>query len=175
MHTSGIVWTVLAIGGAVAVAVIVRTKWLQSNTLRKCVVLSLVLHAVVAAACACLGGSSPASWGQSESGPMTMLVVTCDDPAEGRRPADAELPSVAAAVDAADVREAQPEVATVTAATVEAIMPPLDHVPLLEVAGMEQSQEQTEPEASEEIEHKETMVATAAMARGWMLPLFVWK
>ena len=47
MHTSGLVWAVLAAGAAVSLAVIVRTKWLQSHTLPKCVLLSVVLHAVV--------------------------------------------------------------------------------------------------------------------------------
>jgi hypothetical protein len=90
MHTHGIVWAVVAVGTAVSLAVIVRTKWLQSHTLPKCVLLSVVLHAVVAVACSCLGWLSPASWGRSDSGPMTMVVVTAEDPVDGLRPSDGD-------------------------------------------------------------------------------------
>ncbi|MFM8704913.1 MAG: hypothetical protein ACKOHG_13790, partial [Planctomycetia bacterium] len=133
MSTSGIVWTLVAFGGAAAVWAIVRTKWLQTHTLPKCVLLSVVLHAVVAAVCSCLGGLAPASWGRNDTGPMTMLVVAEEEPA------DELLPAAAAAV----LEDAQPDIvaetpmaATVTVARAEVLEnPPPDHVPLLDVAG----------------------------------------
>ena len=167
MHTSGIVWAVLAAVFAVAVAVIVRTKWLQSHTLPKCVLLSVVLHGLLAAVCTCLGGLSPASWGQGESGPMTMLVVTAEDPAEdlahARAPADADASVVAAPVaDAVDVADL--EAATGSAATDESVMPPVDHVPLLEVASEDETSEEAETWQEAETEEPEQTKVAAVEA-----------
>ena len=149
MHTSGIVWSVLAAGAAVSLAVIVRTKWLQSHTLPKCVLLSVVLHAVVAAVCSCLGGLSPASWGRSDSGPMTMVVVAAEDPAEERVLA-ADGSSIAAEPVADDIDVAGLEAATQSATAEEPVAPPVDHVPLLEVASEEEAEEEPRPEAPEQ-------------------------
>jgi hypothetical protein len=157
MHSNGIVWAVLAAVVAVAVAVIVRTKWLQSHTLPKCVLLSVVLHAMVAVVCTCLGGRSPASWGQSESGPMTMVVVMAEDPAEDRVLADADSSNVADAIDASDL-----EAATVRTATDESVAPPLDHVPLLEVAKEDENTEETEPVEPDQTELAAVESASAA-------------
>jgi hypothetical protein len=139
MSTSLIVWTLVAVGIALAVAVIARTKWLQSHTLPKCVLLSVVLHAVVAAVCSCLGGLSPASWGQDDSGPLTMLVVTAEEPVEELAPAPAQEGSAAAVVE--EVVESGN-----TAPGEEPVSPPADHVPLLEVAGGEEAREHAEAE-----------------------------
>ena len=82
-----VAWIVGGVGVAAvatAVAVIVHTRWLQSRTLEKCVGLSLLLHAVLAAVCALVGGLAPASWGTEDEGRMTMLVVVADDAGEGR-------------------------------------------------------------------------------------------
>jgi hypothetical protein len=136
--------------------VIVRTKWLQSHTLPKCVLLSVVLHAVVAAVCTCLGGLSPASWGQSESGPMTMLVVTAEEPAEDRVPADANSSNAADSIDSSDA-----EATTVSTPADESIAPPVDHVPLLELA---KGDEATEATVLVEPEQQETVAAEAASA-----------
>jgi hypothetical protein len=149
MHTSGIVWSVLAAGAAVSLAVIVRTKWLQSHTLPKCVLLSVVLHAVVAAVCSCLGGLSPASWGRSDSGPMTMVVVAAEDPAEERVLA-ADGSSIAAEPVADGIDVAGLEAATRSATTEAPVAPPLDHVPLLEVAKEDEAEEEPHPEAPEQ-------------------------
>ena len=149
MHTSGIVWSVLAAGAAVSLAVIVRTKWLQSHTLPKCVLLSVVLHAVVAAVCSCLGGQSPASWGRSDSGPMTMVVVAAEDPAEERVLA-ADGSSIAAEPVVDDIDVAGLEAATRSATAEEPVAPPQDHVPLLEVASEEEAEEEPRPEAPEQ-------------------------
>ena len=149
MHTNGIVWAVVAAGAAVSLAVIVRTKWLQSHTLPKCVLLSVVLHAVVAAVCSCLGGLSPASWGRSDSGPMTMVVVAAEDPAEERVLA-ADGSSIAAEPVADDIDVAGLEAATQSATAEEPVAPPVDHVPLLEVASEEEAEEEPRPEAPEQ-------------------------
>ena len=159
MYASAIVWAVVAVGGAGAVAVIVRTKWLQSHTLPKCVLLSVVLHAVVAAVCTCLGGLSPASWGQSESGPMTMLVVTAEEPAEDRVPADADSSNVADSIDSSDA-----EATTISMASAESIAPPADHVPLLELAKGDETTEATvlvEPEQQEIVATESASAAPA--------------
>jgi hypothetical protein len=157
MHSNGIVWAVLAALVAAAVAVIVRTKWLQSHTLPKCVLLSVVLHAMLAVVCTCLGGLSPASWGQSESGPMTMVVVTAEDPAEDRVLADANSSNVVDAIDASD-----PDAATVRTATDESVAPPVDHVPLLEVAKEDENTEETEHVEPEQTELAAVESASAA-------------
>jgi hypothetical protein len=161
MHTSGIVWAVLAAVVAAAVAVIVRTKWLQSHTLPKCVLLSVVLHAMVAVVCSCLGGLSPASWGQSESGPMTMVVVMAEDPAEDRVLAtDGSSIAAEPVADAIDV--AGLEAATRSAMPEESVDPPVDHVPLLEVASEEGAEEEPQPEEPEPPEVAAVEAASAS-------------
>jgi hypothetical protein len=88
MQTSSIIWGTLVVVGGAALAVVVRTKWLQSHTLRKCVLLSIALHAVLAAVCGMLGGLAPASWGRDDDGRMTMMVVLADEPADDPAAAD---------------------------------------------------------------------------------------
>jgi hypothetical protein len=162
MHTSGLVWAVLAAGAAASLAAIVRTKWLQSHTLPKCVLLSVVLHAVVAAVCACLGGLSPASWGRHEIGPMTMLVVTAEDPAEDRVPADG-APSLLTEPDAAAVDVASLP-APALASAEEPVAPSADHVPLLEVASEDKTDKKTEAEESERMNAVAVDAASVASA-----------
>ena len=52
MSTAAIVWTGVAVAAAAGLIVVVRTRWLQSRTLEKCVALSVGLHAVLAIVCA---------------------------------------------------------------------------------------------------------------------------
>ena len=93
MQTSWIIWGTLVVVGGAALAVVVRTKWLQSHTLQKCVILSVALHAVLAVVCGLLGGLAPASWGRDDVGRMTMMVVAADEPTDDRAVADtAPLP-----------------------------------------------------------------------------------
>ncbi|NDC63574.1 MAG: hypothetical protein EBZ59_06210, partial [Planctomycetia bacterium] len=89
MRTSWIIWGTLLLAGAAALAVVVRTRWLESNTLKKCVLLSLALHTVLAVVCGIMGGLSTASWGRAENGRMTMMVVLAEEPDEDRQLADA--------------------------------------------------------------------------------------
>jgi hypothetical protein len=161
MHTSGIVWAVLAAVAAVSLAVIVRTKWLQSHTLPKCVLLSVVLHAVVAAVCSCLGGLSPASWVRSDSGPMTMMVVAAEDPAEDRVLA-ADGSSIAAEPVADGIDVAGLEAATRSATAEEPAAPPVDHVPLLEVASEDEAEEEPHSETPEQTELAAVEAASAS-------------
>ena len=74
-----IAWAGLAAVAAVGVAVLVRTRWLQSHTLAKCAMLSLALHAALAVVCAFVSGLMPASWGRNDEGRMAMTVVLAAD------------------------------------------------------------------------------------------------
>ena len=153
MPTIWIVCGLLVAAAAAGLAVIVRTKWLQSHTLQKCVLLSVVLHAVLAAVAGFVGGLSPASWGQSDSGRMSMLVVMAEED-DGDRAAIADpmgaaadappggrqggvepgvAPAAGRPVDLGG--EPAPELpAAITAVSPNPVDPPEGHVPLLEVA-----------------------------------------
>ena len=99
MQSSWIVWGTLISVAAVSLTIAVRTKWLQSHTLQKCVLLSVVLHGVLGIVCCLLGGLAPASWGRDDSGQMTMVMITAEETAEDCAPADspAEAADVAPA------------------------------------------------------------------------------
>jgi hypothetical protein len=130
MHAAWLVWGVIAAVAAAGVVLIVRTRWLQSRTLEKCVALSLGIHAVLAAVCACVGGFSPASWGARDDGPMTMTVVMCTEPGAGALPADAAT----AAEPPANVMPDEPAAAADSPSLVPiARAEPADLVPLLDV------------------------------------------
>ena len=116
-----ITWAVLAAAAAVGFAVLVRTRWLQSHTLAKCVMLSLGLHALLAVVCAFVGGLMPASWGRNDEGRMAMTVVLADEMAD-----EAGLVEAGAAA----VTEPQPEPAAQE-------LPPPELVPVAD-AGAEQ-------------------------------------
>ena len=122
MQTSWIVWGILTALGAVSLTVAVRTKWLQSHTLQKCVLLSVVLHTVLAIGCIFLGGLSPASWGREESGRMTMVVVIAEEPADHFVPVESTAKT--------DDPAADNNVPAAVATDVPATLPP-DFVPLL--------------------------------------------
>jgi len=99
MQSSWIVWGTLISVAAVSLTIAVRTKWLQSHTLQKCVLLSVVLHGVLGIVCCLLGGLAPASWGRDDSGQMTMVMITAEETPEDCAPADspAEAADVAPA------------------------------------------------------------------------------
>jgi hypothetical protein len=145
MGTTGIVWTVLVLTAAVGVAAMVRTRWLQSHTLAKCVALSVVLHAVLAIACAFVGGWAPASWGRNDDGRMTMLVALAEEPAphepladaaESPLPADESTPALEPSESPAE-RGAAPTASVAPVpllpSGIEPAVVPEDHVPLLDV------------------------------------------
>ena len=80
MQLGWVVWGTLAAVTATGCAALMRTRWLESRTLEKCVGLSLVIHAAIAAVCGFVGGLPPASRGASDEGRMTMQVVVDDAP-----------------------------------------------------------------------------------------------
>ncbi|MFM7135466.1 MAG: squalene--hopene cyclase [Planctomycetota bacterium] len=141
MQATGIAVAVLAALAAVGVTVLVRTRWLQTRTLRKCVGLSVGLHAVLAMVAAFLGGWSPASWGTKDEGRMTMMVVLADEEAGEEPPAD--VASAGDAPPAADTAtahdEADPPAAPplVSLADAQAPPAPADLVPLLDAPAEE--------------------------------------
>jgi hypothetical protein len=135
MGSGWIVWGGF-LGLCVAVGTaIVRTRWLQSQTLKKCVLLSVAFHALLAIVAAVVGGSRPASWGTADDGAMTMTVVLAREPATDESTAPADL----ASVEAADTPEAD------EAADLGAAEPPDDFVPLLaDDAGQPEKADQAE-------------------------------
>ena len=104
MHALWIVWGVVGVAAAAGLAALVRTRWLQSHTLSKCVLLSVVLHAVLAAICALVGGIRPASWGANDEGRMSLTVALSTDPA------DDEVRAAPALRDVADTTPSTPVV-----------------------------------------------------------------
>lgn len=143
MGSGWIIWGGF-IGLCVAVgAAIVRTRWLQSQTLKKCVLLSVAFHALLALVAAVVGGARPASWGTADDGAMTMTVVLASEPAADERPA----PSEAASAAAAD--EPEPDAAIDLGAAV----PPDDFVPLLADAA-EQSKHVEQPPAADALRER---------------------
>ncbi len=124
MHAQAIAIAVLAAAAAVGVTVLVRTRWLQSRTLEKCIGLSVVLHLVLAVVAAFTGGWLPASWGRLDEGRMTMMVVLAEESADEEAVADA----AEALGDPADSSAEPPEAAAVDETTLAP--PPL--VPLAE-------------------------------------------
>ena len=108
---------IVAAAAGAGVTVLVRTGWLQSRTLEKCIGLSVVLHLVIAVVAAFVGGWSPASWGQRDEGRMTMLVVLADDQADD---------AVADAADAiGDPDDGPPDPPTASSEAATAEVPPL--------------------------------------------------
>jgi hypothetical protein len=140
MHANWILWGGLVGLFAAALVGLSHTRWLQSQTLKKCVLLSVAFHAMLAIVAACVGGTRPASWGQQDEGRMTMTVVLADEPAEDSRSAVA-----AESTAATEVTPTDGQVETATVATEEAAAPanevakqsshsdepPTDLVPLL--------------------------------------------
>ncbi len=135
MHVAWIVGGASA-AAAVGLAVVVRTRWLESRTLEKCIGISLAVHASLGVVCALVGGLSPASWGTRDEGRTAMQVVVS---------VDEESPAVAEGDDVAgEAREAAEAEATVAAAgAARAEHEPPDLVPLLDAG-----EEPTESQAS---------------------------
>ena len=135
MHSIGWIIGGVAVVLAAGLAVIVRTRWLQSHTLAKCVVLSVGLHLLLAMACGLLAGFMPASWGHDDEGRMTMVMVVASEPEAA---ADQVTPAVAAAKTPEPVAAASPAAAPIAQPSPADLAPadgvPEDVVPLLNVA-----------------------------------------
>jgi len=174
MSTPAIVWTGVAIAAAAGLLVVVRTRWLQSRTLEKCVALSVGLHAVLAIVCACVGGWAPASWGRRDEGPMTIVMAVADDPSDAaavegaagdRAVADGPLAAdgVASEPEPTPHEPTPPPLIPIIAATDAAAAPPDDHVPLLESPGVADTAAAT-AEAADVAEAAASAPAAAAVA-----------
>lgn len=142
-HTGWMIAAGLLAAAVAGLVWLARTRWLQSDTLKKCVVLSVGVHLLLAAIAAGLGGMRPASWGTEDEGRMTMMVVLADLPTDdvaSSPPAEespAEEPIDDAAADAFEAAHepAAEEVADAAAAapaTEAVIENAADLVPLLE-------------------------------------------
>jgi len=83
MHSQWLLWGGLAACCAAGLAGLAHGRWLQSQTLRKSVVLSIGVHAILAVVAAFVGVARPASWGTADEGRMTMQVVPVDESAAG--------------------------------------------------------------------------------------------
>ena len=121
--STGIAITTL-LGVAVGLGLLLRTGWLQSNTLKKCVLLSLVLHLLLVGGFAIIGGGSGvAKPAPAETESVAVVLVMEDKAAESSEAAATEssttangpaLHAVAPAdspqnTDAADIVSAAPE------------------------------------------------------------------
>ncbi|MFM8436204.1 MAG: squalene--hopene cyclase [Planctomycetia bacterium] len=128
MHSQWLLWGGLAACCTVALAGLARGRWLQSQTLKKSVVLSIGVHAILAVVAAFVGVARPASWGTAYEGRMTMQVVPVDESADGAAVEQSDAPP------SADVLG---EAATAAAVQGEPAPPndaPPDLVPLLPAA-----------------------------------------
>lgn len=138
-----IAWAGLAAVAAVGFAVLVRTRWLQSHTLAKCVMLSLVLHAALAVVCGFVSGLMPASWGRNDEGRMAMTVVLAADTEDDGGLVEAGAAAVVEPPREPAEQELPPPKLVPGAAAAADRSPSADLVPLLDVVA-----EITEPGAS---------------------------
>lgn len=79
MHSQWLLWGGLAACCAAGLAGLARGRWLQSQTMRKSLLLSIGVHAILAVVAAFVGVARPASWGSADEGRMTMQVVPIDE------------------------------------------------------------------------------------------------
>jgi hypothetical protein len=168
MSTAAIVWMGVAVAAAAGLVVVVRTRWLQSRTLEKCVALSVGLHAVLAIVCAFVGGWAPASWGHRDEGRMTIVMAVADEPSDAaaiegaagdRDAADGPLDPDGSALEPAEhADESPPPLVPLVAAAEAPSAPPEDHVPLLDAPP---AAEATDPVAPSD--HSTAVDSVAAM------------
>ena len=153
MGTGGIAWSILAAVTATGLVVIVRTRWLQSRTLAKCVALSVLLHGVLAVVCAFVGGWTPASWGRNDEGRMSITVALAEEPVDAPAVAEDSSPSHTEPAAAQDARTAPAAATDVPAipllpAEGEVAIAPVDHVPLLDAAPAESQVAKPSPDGA---------------------------
>ncbi|MBM4023662.1 MAG: squalene--hopene cyclase [Planctomycetes bacterium] len=138
MQAASIAVAVLALLAGAGVTTLVRTRWLQSRTLEKCVGLSVILHLALMVVAAFVGRWSPSSWGRLDEGRMTMMVVLAEDDVADVAVADA-APAIGDPHDSIDEPAAEaaaaiaPEAPTLVALDAAQALPvPPDLVPLLD-------------------------------------------
>ena len=135
MHSIGWIIGIVVAALAAGLTVVVRTRWLQSHTLAKCVVLSVGLHLLLAVACGLLAGFMPASWGHDEEGRMTMVMVVASDPEAVIHHVEPAAPAAEAAEPVAAATPDTPRLAQEPPAEpVSGDGVPADVVPLLNAA-----------------------------------------
>jgi hypothetical protein len=123
MHSHWLLWGGLAVCCAAGMAAVAHARWLQSQTLKKCVLLSVGVHAVLAVVACFIGGARPASWGEADEGRMTMEVVLLQESSDETATGGAETLGEEATADGSTV--------AVTDANPTLEQPPPDLVPLL--------------------------------------------
>ena len=155
MLANWIIWGTLSGLCAVGFVALSRTQWLQSQTLRKCVLLSVAVHAALAVVAVLTGGMRPASWGRNDTGRMSMTVVVADEAAD-------ELSLPAAAPSVAEALDHETAVSPAVAAE-----PPSDHVPLLSVSDEKPAiQASNSTETAEAVRPPEAGLALSALSVG---------
>jgi hypothetical protein len=128
MHSQWLLWGGLAACCAAGLAGLARGRWLQSQTLKKSVLLSIGVHAILAVVAAFVGVARPASWGSADEGRMTMQVVPVDEAGDDPAVEQADAAPIADTIgEPLSAAEAQAEPAPPNDA-------PPDLVPLLPVA-----------------------------------------
>jgi hypothetical protein len=123
MHSHWLLWGGLAVCCAAGMAAVAHTRWLQSQTLKKCVLLSVGVHAGLAVVACFIGGARPASWGEADEGRMTMEVVLLQESSDETATGGAETLGEEATADGSTV--------AVTDVNPALEPPPPDLVPLL--------------------------------------------
>jgi hypothetical protein len=123
MHSHWLLWGGLAVCCAAGMAAVAHARWLQSQTLKKCVLLSVGVHAVLAVVACFIGGARPASWGEADEGRMTMEVVLLQESSDETATGGAETLGEEATADGSTV--------AVTDVNPALEPPPPDLVPLL--------------------------------------------
>ena len=109
MHGGWIIAGLVLAAGLIALLAVAQSRWLQSNTLKKCVVLSVGVHLLLAMLAAVIGSIRPASWGRAEEGRMTMVMVVSDEPVGPIEASTDDAPAAAAEEPEATVeRSADP-------------------------------------------------------------------
>ncbi len=135
MHSLGMTIGVVTVATVIGLVVIVRTRWLQSHTLAKCVMLSVGVHLLLAVVCGMLAGFLPASWGHNDEGRMTMVVVAvADDAAQDEPPETTPSATEPAEAGAAVGPDTARMTEDIRADRAPAEGAPEDVVPLLHVA-----------------------------------------
>lgn len=170
MHAIWLVIGVVAAAVAVGLAIVVRTRWLQSHTLAKCVLLSVGLHLLLAVACGLFASLVPASWGDDNDGRMTMVMVVSAEDEEGHDHVEAAAqPSMAPAAATVPRIAGTAQQTPTDVATTEGV--PDDVVPLL--ATVAEEPRPTPPDAPPEHvvpaaygDRTPARRAAAAVARG---------
>jgi hypothetical protein len=123
MHSHWLLWGGLAVCCAAGMAAVAHARWLQSQTLKKCVLLSVGVHAVLAVVACFIGGARPASWGEADEGRMTMEIVLLQESSDETATGGAETLGEEATADGSTV--------AVTDVNPALEPPPPDLVPLL--------------------------------------------